>query len=56
MPDFIVLCHPFHIITKLPESGNLCGNITEFGVTEHKLPNILKGTEVTHVPPLSLET
>ncbi len=21
-------------ITKLPESGDLCGNITEFGVTE----------------------
>ncbi len=22
------------IITKLPESGDLCGNITEFGVAE----------------------
>ncbi len=25
------------IITKLPESGMLCGNITEFGVAEHYL-------------------
>ncbi len=22
------------IVTKLPESGDLCGNITEFGVVE----------------------
>ncbi len=26
-----------HFITKLPESGDLCGNITEFGVVEDHL-------------------
>ncbi len=31
----------YDIITKLPKSGDLCGNITEFGVVEgsHAPPN-----------------
>ncbi len=28
----------YHIITKLPDSGDLCGNITEFGVAEGDPP------------------
>ncbi len=40
----LLLCSMTHditmghdIITKLPESGDLCGNITEFGVAEGSL-------------------
>ncbi len=29
--------HCANIITKVPESGDLCGNITEFGVREEHL-------------------
>ncbi len=29
--------HQLDVITKLPESGVLCGNITEFGVAEDHL-------------------
>ncbi len=30
-------CDQGYVITKLPESGVLCGNITEFGVAEDHL-------------------
>ncbi len=32
LENIIIL--PFYIITKLPECGDLCGNITEFGMAE----------------------
>ncbi len=31
---FINLIMPVNVITKLPESDDLCGNVTEFGVEE----------------------
>ncbi len=33
----MLLCHLVDHITKLPESGVLCDNITEFGVAEDHL-------------------
>ncbi len=32
--EIMNMTHNIDIITKLPESGDLCGNITEFGVAE----------------------
>ncbi len=38
MLDIAILCNGrCNIITKLPESGVLCDNITEFGVAEDHL-------------------